>query len=162
MINHKIIYRQEIKPTDIDAISNIVRSSGFFSTPEIDIAVELAEEKLELGNESTYRFLFAEKEKEVIGYTCYGFIFATAGSFDLYWIAVHEKFRGQGLGESLLTETENLIRTAGGRLIYADTSSRDQYKPTHFFYEKCGYRREALLKDFYAPGDSKIIYVKNL
>jgi hypothetical protein len=50
----------------------------------------------------------------------------------------------------------------GARRIYADTSSRPQYEPTRRFYEACGYRREAFLADFYAPGDGKIIFGKEL
>ena len=42
-----------------------------------------------------------------------------------------------------------------------ETSARELYRPTQRFYERCGYEAEARLKDFYAPGDSKIIYVKH-
>ena len=41
-------------------------------------------------------------------------------------------------------------------------SNRHHYLPTRGFYLRCGYRQEALLKDFYAPGDDKVIYIKLL
>jgi len=157
-----LIYRQQIMPSDPDTISRIVKSSGFFSTEEIALARELAEEKLAQGNAGSYRFLFAENEDSVLGYTCFGLIPVTSGSYDLYWIAVDEQFRSQGLGKELMQKTQHIIRGIGGRLIYVETSSRDQYKTTHGFYESCGYQKEAFLKDFYAAGDSKIIYVKTL
>lgn len=157
-----IIYRQQIMPSDPGTIFRIVQSSGFFSTEEISLARELAEEKLEQGSICSYQFLFAEDKDRVLGYTCYGLIPATCGSYDLYWIAVDEQFRSQGLGKELMQKTEDVIRGIGGRFIYVETSSRDQYKPTHGFYESCGYQKEAFLKDFYAEGDSKIIYVKTL
>jgi ribosomal protein S18 acetylase RimI-like enzyme len=162
MTSNTLIYRQQIIPSDPDAISGIVKASGFFSTEEIALARELAEEKLAQGNASSYQFLFAENENSVRGYTCFGLIPATSGSYDLYWIAVDEQFRSQGLGKELMQKTQHIIRGIGGRLIYVETSSRDQYKPTHSFYESCGYQKEAFLKDFYAAGDSKIIYVKTL
>jgi len=62
----------------------------------------------------------------------------------------------------LMAETEQLIYQSGGRQIYAETSSRDQYQPTHEFYETCGYHQEAFLNNFYAEGDGKIIYAKIL
>ena len=155
-------YRQQIQPSDPGAISRIVQSSGYFSPEEIDLAGELAEEKLAQGNNCSYQFLFAEDKDSILGYTCYGLIPATCGSYDLYWIAVDEKSRSQGLGKELMQKTQHIIGDMGGRLIYVETSSRDQYKPTHSFYESCGYRQEAFLKDFYAAGDSKIIYVKTL
>lgn len=154
-------YRQDIRPTDPDAIAEIVRGSGFFSAAEEALARELAEERLEQGGQSSYRFVFAE-DGRVVGYTCYGLIPATAGSYDLYWIAVKQPLRGLGTGTLLLEKTEGIIRIIGGRQIYAETSSRPQYAPTRHFYEKCGYLPEAVLKDFYSPGDSKIIYSKIL
>ena len=162
MTAKKLIYRQQIMAADPHAISRIVQSSGFFSAEEIALARELAEEKLAQGNDCSYQFLFADDKDTVLGYTCYGLIPATCGSYDLYWIAVDEQFRSQGLGKDLMRKTQQIIRGTGGRQIYAETSSRDQYKPTHSFYESCGYQKEALLKDFYAEGDSKIIYVKTL
>jgi len=155
-----ITYRQEIEPSDLDAILNIVQSSGFFSPAEVELACELAADKLEHGRQSSYQFLFAQDSGQVVGYTCYGLIPATTGSYDLYWIAVSEAMRGRGLGKILLQKTGSLISCVGGRHVYAETSSRAQYTPTHRFYETCGYIVEAVLKDFYAPDDSKIIYSK--
>jgi D-alanine-D-alanine ligase len=157
-----ITYRQDIKPSDLSVILNIVQGSGFFSAEEVELACELATDRIEHGRQSSYQFLFAEEEGRVVGYSCYGLIPATVGSYDLYWIAVFEVMRGQGLGSGLLNKTEELIRGAGGRQIYAETSSRAQYNPTQRFYERCGYSPEAVLQNFYSPDDSKIIYSKTL
>jgi hypothetical protein len=46
--------------------------------------------------------------------------------------------------------------------MYVDTSGRAQYAPTRAFYEHMGYERAAVLEDFYAPGDAKVIYSKIL
>lgn len=156
------IYRRQIQHSDIGAIAAIVKSSGFFSAEEIEIALELAEEKLTQPHDSSYQFLFAEDGKRVVGYTCFGLIPATSGSYDLYWIAIDQQLRGTGLGKDLMKRTENIIYDLGGKRIYAETSSREQYKSTHKFYESCGYHPEALLKNFYSEGDSKIIYAKVL
>ena len=156
----RITYRQQIKPSDLDAIGRIVRASSFFSAAEIDLALALAGEKLSDGNASSYQFLFGENEDFVWGYTCFGLIPATAGSYDLYWIAVDNHLRAKGMGKQLLKKSEDIIRNAGGSHIYVETSSRHQYQSTHKFYEGCGYIQEALLKDFYAEGDSKVIYSK--
>jgi N-acetylglutamate synthase-like GNAT family acetyltransferase len=162
ILMNPIIYRQEIEPSDLGAILTIVQSSGFFSAAEVELACELAADRLEHGKQSSYQFLFAENREQVIGYTCYGLIPATAASFDLYWIAIFEATRGRSVGKNLLQKTEELISDIGGKHVYAETSSRSQYTPTHRFYEKSGYISEAVLKDFYAPGDSKIIYSKVL
>jgi GNAT superfamily N-acetyltransferase len=124
--------------------------------------VELASERRAKGPECGYHFLIAEHYGRLIGYTCYGPIPCTAGSFDLYWIAVHPDFHRRGIGRGLVDETEKLIRAAGGSRIYVDTSQRIQYASTRAFYEGCGYRLETVLTDFYAPGDGKAIYCKSL
>jgi D-alanine-D-alanine ligase len=147
-----LTWRREVRPGDIVAVRELVGKTGFFNGEEIDIAEELVREHLARGEASGYLFLFAGSGGSVAGYTCYGPILGTAGSFDLFWIAVHPDFQGRGLGRRLMARTERLIADAGGRRIYAETSSREQYAPTRAFYERCDYRAEAVLTDFYGPG----------
>ena len=64
--------------------------------------------------------------------------------------------------EALAAEVERLVLSAGGRRLYAETSSRSQYAPTRAFYERCGYILDAEMRDFYAPGDGKQVYVREL
>jgi ribosomal protein S18 acetylase RimI-like enzyme len=162
-VNFKgISYRDKPIPSDVDSIRNIVRSSGFFSTAEVEMAVELLQENLSKGKSSGYYFSFVEFNERVVGYSCYGPIPCTKESYDLYWIAVLHDVRGRGIGRDLLERTEKKIGEMGGKRIYLDTSSRDQYEPTRSFYRAGGYEQEAVLKDFYSPGDNKIIYVKLL
>jgi ribosomal protein S18 acetylase RimI-like enzyme len=124
--------------------------------------VELIEERLVKGLRSGYHFLFAEQNGQVLGYTCFGPIACTIASYNFYWIVVHNNARGRGIGKELLRRSEEIIAAQGGERLYIETASRDQYNPTRRFYFDCGYRKEALLEDFYAPGDGKVIYVKVL
>lgn len=155
-------FRDEPRPEDRDNIRAIVASTGFFHPPEIDVAVELVDERLAKGPASGYHFVFAEDANRAIGYACYGPIACTQASYDLFWIAVDASQQGRGLGRALLVEAEQRIRQAGGLRVYIETSNRPQYVPTRTFYERCGYTLEAVLKDFYAPDDDKAIYVKAL
>jgi len=157
-----ITFRYEVSPADVETVREIVGSTGFFNPTEIEIAVELVAERLELGDASGYFFVFAERAGQVLGYTSYGPIAGTAGSFDLYWIAIHRNHQGRRLGRVIMEETERRIRASGGLRVYAETSGRPQYEPTRVFYERLGFFREAHLKDFYAPGDDKVFYVKVL
>lgn len=159
---NRITWREEPVSTDIDDIVEIVKSTGFFNDEELDVAAELVEERLTRGTASGYYFLFMELDKRVTGYSCFGPIPGTLNSFDLYWIAVHNASRGMGLGKIIMERSEKEIAKMSGNRVYVETSSKDLYIPTRKFYERCGYRAEARLKDFYAPGDDKIIYVKNV
>ncbi len=155
-------FRIEPCPADRDRIAELVAATGFFSSDEIVIAVELLEERLQKGLASGYEFILADADARLLGYACFGPIPGAHGCYDLYWIAVQPEQQRTGLGRELLAGCEAAIRQAGGRRLYIDTSGRAHYAPTRTFYAHCGYRREAVLPDFYAPGDDKIIFCKAL
>jgi ribosomal protein S18 acetylase RimI-like enzyme len=155
-------FREEVKPEDCENVRQILVSSGFFSADEIRVAVELVEERLSKGLRSGYYFLFAEQHGRRVGYTCFGPIACTKASFDLYWIAVHNEFRGLAIGQELLAKTLQGIVNLGGTRVYIETSSRPQYSPTRSFYSKQGFEPEAVLKNFYDDGDDKVVYSKTI
>ena len=153
-------FREQPIKADIQSISSILSTSGFFNTEEQKVGVSLVRERLAQGEGCEYFFQFAEFEGSVRGYTCFGPIPGTKTSYDLYWIAVDTTYRGQGLGTLLLKQTEQEIEKRGGTRIYIETSSTALYVPTRSFYDRNGYHLEAELKDYYAPHDNKLIYVK--
>lgn len=154
--------RDTVRTSDAEAVRAIVAATGFFHPEEVDVAVELVDDRLKRGPASDYHFVFADIGGSPAGYACFGPIACTKGSFDLYWIAVHPSRHGLGLGRRLLEESERRARAMGGRRMYIETSSRPQYEPTRGFYLRCGYAVEAVLKDFYAPGDGKVIYGREI
>jgi ribosomal protein S18 acetylase RimI-like enzyme len=159
---HGVVLRNELQPQDVERVRRLVEITGFFSPAEVDVAAELATERLAKGEKSGYEFIMAEHYGRLAGYACFGPIPATADSYDLYWIAVLPDFQGRGLGRRLVKEVEKRIRSAGGKRIYVDTSQRVQYASTRAFYESAGYRLETVLEDFYGQGEGKAIYCKKL
>jgi ribosomal protein S18 acetylase RimI-like enzyme len=113
-----------------------------------------------MGAKSGYSFFFAEHRGELVGYCAWGAVPLTQRSYDLYWIAVAPKAQGQGLGQSLLKLAEQAVARRGGGNLYIETSSRRVYDRTRRFYRDAGYRQAARLRDFYAPGDHKIVFCK--
>jgi ribosomal protein S18 acetylase RimI-like enzyme len=83
-------------------------------------------------------------------------------SADLYWIAVHPAARGLGIGHTLLARVEAEVGARGGRLLLIKTSDTPAYTSARRLYESSGYRREAIVHDFYAPGDSLLIFAMEL
>ncbi len=159
---NNLVIREEVFQKDIEGVRLIAEGTGFFNEEEIDVAAELVEERLNKGIKSGYHFLFAEIDNTLIGYTSYGKIACTDASYDLYWIIVHKDYQGYKIGKKLLKESEEKIKNLGGKRIYVETSSREQYVPTRQFYLKQNYIEEAVLKDFYKEGDSKVIYLKTV
>lgn len=155
-----ITIRNSVEKADVERIRTITESTGFFYSEEVDTAVELIEDRLVKGPRCGYHFLFAEEDGRTVGYTSYGPIACTRTSFDLYWIVVAGDFRGKGLGTRLLDASESAIQALGGNRVYIETSMRPLYDPTRAFYIARGYTAVAVLDDFYAPGDAKVIYLK--
>lgn len=157
-----IVFTYELLPGDYEKIREVLESSGYFHSREIIVALEIVEEVLNKGIESDYYFITAHEENRFAGFICYGPIPLTFNRWDIYWIAVADRLRGQGIGGMLLKKTENHIRELGGKKTYIETSSNQLYTPTRRFHEKQGYLLEAVQKDYYDDGDDKCLYVKVL
>ena len=162
MATPDLTFRRTVRPGDDEIVRDIVVSTGFFYDFEVPVAVELVQEKIELGEQSDYHFLFGEVDEKIVSYTCFGPIAGTEGSFDLYWIVTHHDFRGKGFGNILIEETHRIIKEMGGRIVIAETSSLEKYQPTRHFYIRLGYSNEAQINDFYKDGDGKVFFVKRL
>ena len=157
-----VTIRTSLVPEDVAAVREVTASTGYFHEHEIPVAVELAEERLAKGAASGYEFVFAEQDGRVVGYTSFGPIPCTRGSFDWYWLAVRPEYQGAGLGQRLLQEVEARARAMGGARLYCETSGRPQYASTRAFYERMGFTLCEVLADYYEPGDGRATYVKAL
>lgn len=154
--------RSTVTPADEAQVREIVAATSMFRPPEVDVAAELVRIRLRDGAASGYEFVFAEQDRQVLGYACFGMNTVTVASYDLYWIAVRPELQGRGIGQLLLRGAEERIAAAGGERIYIETSARPDYAATRGFYERCGYALEAVLRDFYASGDDKAVFVRRL
>jgi ribosomal protein S18 acetylase RimI-like enzyme len=154
-----INFRQNLKTTDIAYLKEILLSTGFFYDSEVEIALELAQENIEKGEEkSGYIFNITEEKGTPVAFTCYGKIPGTESSFDLYWVAVHESKQGKGIGKTLMNMAVEDIRKRGGKNIWIETASRPIYEPTRKFYLAYGCEKVAELPEFYGDNDNKVIF----
>jgi GNAT superfamily N-acetyltransferase len=157
----KIIkFRKEYR----EKIHEILKTTGFFSYEEINVALELLDDYLNNPN-STYSIYVAVDEinqEDVIGYVCFGKTPLSYSTYELYWIAVTPHSQGKGIGKELMHFFEQKVKENAGLNILIETSSKTIYEPTRKFYEALGYKVLCVVKDFYAPGDDRITYVKRL
>jgi ribosomal protein S18 acetylase RimI-like enzyme len=147
---------------DRDAILAFLAETGFFRDDELLVAAEVLDEALAKGPAGHYQSCTAELAGRPVGWVCFGPTPCTLGTFDIYWIVVDRACQHRGIGAALMRHAEKLIVERGGRLAVVETSSREIYDPTRGFYRKMGYPEAARLKDFYAPGDDKVVYIKRL
>ena len=149
-------FRHVLDAADPPRIRALIDATGVFSAEEARIAAELAETTLD-GSE-TYRWLIAEADGGLAGYTCFDRIPLSKVSFDLYWIAVSPDQRGTGLATELIARTSKFIRGKRGTQLFAETSSREPYAPARKFYLKAGFEQVARFEDFYESGDDKVTF----
>jgi ribosomal protein S18 acetylase RimI-like enzyme len=152
-----------IIPQDKEKLFRLLTQRGTFNEKEIEVAMEVIEDSLLYPEkEEYYTFCALNDTDELAGFICFGPIPMTDGCYDLYWIAVDEKFSRNGVGEKLLEKMEDFAMSEKARRIYSDTSSTDPYAAARFFYKKHGFDVIAVLDDFYRNGDHKMIFMKNL
>ena len=151
---------------DRSGVFRILENAGNFTPEEVATALELIDEWLELGEHSGYLTYVLESQgdegSEVLGYVSFGPTPLTESTYDLYWIAVDKSKHRGGVGKKLLKFTEEEITRRGGNLLLIETSSQETYGGTIQFYERTGYELVGKIKEYYKPGDDKLIFVKRL
>ncbi|GAB1471569.1 hypothetical protein MASR2M66_24470 [Chloroflexota bacterium] len=144
-------------------IQDITARAGVFNEEEVQCVAEIWDEYLSEGPEVCgYNFIVERKGGQILGFACYGPRDLATGVFDLYWIAVDANIRRSGAGRRLITASEEAAKKMGGRMLIAETSGTPHYQSTRDFYISVGYEAEAIIKDFYSPGDDLYIYTKRL
>jgi hypothetical protein len=85
-----------LQPKDRPAVERLVRSVEVFTADEQRVALEVMDTYLENpGRDYTAVGAFTPRNT-LAGYVCYGLTPCTAGTWDLYWIAVSGEVRGRG------------------------------------------------------------------
>jgi len=153
---------REAQVMDRSSVIDIVKATNFFRPVEVDIACEVFDDAAMNKPGCTYQSYVAEIDGQVVGWICFGATPCTLGTFDVYWIAVDPDRQRHRVGSTLLEFAEVSINTQQGRIIVIETSGSEKYLPTRNFYERNGYTLAAEVKEFYAPGDDKWIFLKKL
>ncbi|HUR32349.1 MAG TPA: N-acetyltransferase [Vicinamibacterales bacterium] len=154
---------------DLAPLKALVRATGVFAAHEIAVADEL----LDAAAAGSPDYLVhvavfdagaggSAASGSIAGYVCHGLNPVTNGLYDVYWLAVDPAAQGKGIGRALLEHAERRVREAGGRGLVVDTSGRAEYRAAHRLYERCGFERVAEVADYYARGDSLIMYMKQV
>lgn len=146
---------------DVAPLRRILQDTNFFSDEEVATALELMDIFLCDPNQHDYDLYTAVSAKgEAAGYICVGPTPLTHGTYDLYWVAVDPDLQRQGVGKQLILFAGEIIRSKGGRLLIAETSSQPKYESTRRFYITQNFQQLACIKDYYRQGDDLVIYGK--
>lgn len=153
---------RDLLPSDREPLKASIESIAAFREEDVAIALELIDDRLDNGEDSDYQFLVAVEGDAALGYVCFGLIPLTVSSFDLYWVVVAPEHQRKGVGARLMTAMAQAVVQQGGRRIYIDTSSSDQYATTRAFYHSQGYAEAARFPDFYRDGEARVVYCRQV
>ena len=87
------------------------------------------------------------------------------GVWNLYFLAVGQDGHGRGVGSSLVSHVEHTLRAKGestARILIVETSSGGAYEGARRFYASRGFHREAVIREFYGPGEDKVVFWKSI
>lgn len=149
------------RPGDRERLREILLGTEVFRPEEVDVALEVFDDALK-GDPRDYVAAAARDGDQLVGWAAWGPTPCTRGTFDLYWIAVDARTHRRGLGRQLMAFAEQDMRDRGGRLCIIETSALPIYLATREFYLRLGYAEEARIRDYYKPGDDRVIYTRRL
>lgn len=145
-----------VTAADLPALKDIIAANDLFPPDLLDgmLAGHLA------GDDGELWCILADPDPVALAYCAPERM--TMGTWNLLLIAVHPERQGKGAGTSLVRHAEREVAAAGGRLLLVETSGLPGFARTRAFYPRCGFAPEAVIRDFYAAGDDKIVFRKTL
>ncbi len=149
---------RKVQLQDINGLKEVLDSSELFPSEYLD---DMISDYLNNKDSTDIWFTCIDNDRPIaLGYCAPEKL--TNGTYNLYAIAVRKELQGQGIGNKMMNFIEKLLADNGSRILIVETSSIDHYTLTRKFYNKLGYRQEAVIKDFWNDGEDKVIFLKKL
>jgi len=147
-------------PADSDTLVALTDATGLFKPIEIAALREVLDDFHD-HRSANHHAILLEDNDAIVGFAYYGHDPMTDRTWQVWWLAIRKDQQGKGAGTRLLRHIENdIFINHRGRLLFIETSSPPHYELTRQFYRKLGYEEHAILKDFYAAGDSMVVFRK--
>lgn len=153
-----------IRPTrneETPHLKAMTEATGLFRPIEIVALGEVLDDYHAANHRRGDRCVSYELAGDVLGFAYFAPAAMTDRAWYLFWIVVAKETQAKGIGTELLRHVEaEVFGRCGGRVLFIETGSAPIYEKTRRFYIKNGYEQHALLKDYYAEGDSMVVFRK--
>lgn len=151
-----------MRPDDLDEVLRIIRLHD--SDDYKAARASFPRDRFHLPLEQTAHFVIEDaEERRVVGVS--GYYIDDLESHGIYWLGwtyVNPFKQGHGYGGQLMRFIVSAVEELGARKLYLSTSSLPEYAKAVGFYNRYGFVQEGCLKDYYNPGEDKLILAKPL
>lgn len=147
----------KITPTvvsDLAALAHIVDATGLFPS-------EYLRPLWEEGQAEGQVWRTACRAGQAVGLAFAGLEPLTEGCWNMRALCVAPNQQGHGIGRALVRDLEVAL-TGQARLLLAETSGTAPFATARAFYTALGYARVAEIPEFWAAGDAKVIFARDL
>lgn len=143
---------------DLSRLKTVITSSDLFPAELLD---DMMADYLQ-NEDSEQIWRVAETDEQIIGLAYAAPEMMTEGTYNLYLIAVHKSMQGKGVGGQLMRHFEELLTHQKVRILLVETSGLPEFERTRAFYDQLDYQRTAVIPEFYAAGEDKVVFWKKL
>ena len=152
-----------IRPLRDDDSSSIraLTEHEFARVPEGEAARSAIESAL-AGPSEEYRAIVFEEQGDVVGIAVYGAVAGTVGTEKLHAILVTASARMRGVAVRLCDHVASELAAEGARLMVAELPDTPALRPGMQLLERCRWREEANVPDFFADGVALRLYRREL
>lgn len=147
----------KITPTvasDLAGLAPVVEATGLFPP-------EYLHPLWEEGQAEGHVWRTASRAGQAVGLAFAGPEPLTEGCWNMRALCVAPGQQGQGVGRALVRDLEAAL-TGRARLLLAETSGTAPFAGARAFYAALGYARVADIPEFWAEGDAKIVFSRDL
>jgi ribosomal protein S18 acetylase RimI-like enzyme len=149
---------------DVPAIQRIAVETRMFDEGAVGFFEDLVSAFV-IGEAGEDRWTVATRDGTVVGAA-----YVAPESFgdrvwNLLFISVDPAEQGRGTGALLIGDVERWLRERGeevARVLIVETSSTDQYRGARAFYLRRDFTEEARIREYYGPGDDKVVFWRSL
>lgn len=161
-------FRANVRPAtsrDVDTVKRLAIDNRMFEPDDIGDLDDMVRGYLD-GRLVDHHWLVLDSHDDgVLGAAYYAPEPFADRVWNLYFIAVRPDRLGSGVGSVLLAAVEKTLRSRGedvARVLLVETSGTDSYANARAFYSARRFHEEARIRDFYGPGDDKVVFWKSL
>ena len=147
--------------SDLPALKAIVDAVALFPSELLDDMVSFGAPTRE-GDDPTEFWLVHDDGAGPVGVAYCAPEAMASGTWNALLLAVRPERQDEGVGAGLMARIEALLGARGERVLLVETSGTDEFERTRGFYARIGYEREAVIREYYGPGDDKVVFRKAL